>query len=238
MAPKSVTSLALGLATGISAADLAKPALTPDATKGLPSSSLPSPLREAARDAKSITPILLGTGIPDVAVVSAAGGTIPLRQLADGKPTLLLFYRGGWCPFCNIQLSQLGRIEPELVELGYQILAISPDHPRSFPKDPENAERRHTVLSDHSTQAARGFGIAYKVDDQTVGAYKKHGIDLESASGETHHVLPVPAVFLLDASSVVQFSYVHPDYKMRVDPDLLLAAARSVLRNKPLERGK
>ena len=77
--------------------------------------------------------------------------------------------------------------------------------------------------------AARAFGVAYIVDEATLTQLKQYGIDLEEASGEKHYMLPVPAVFLLGSDGRIQFQYVHPDYKVRMHPELLLAAARILL---------
>ncbi len=74
--------------------------------------------------------------------------------------------------------------------------------------------------------AAKLFRVAYKVDDTTLNQLRDYGIDLEDASGEKHHLLPVPAVFLVGTNDLIQFEYVNPDYQVRIDPDLLLAAAR------------
>ncbi len=84
------------------------------------------------------------------------------------------------------------------------------------------------LLSDSRTDAARAYGIAFHVDDATVERYRGYGIDLEEASGETHHVLPVPSVFLIDAEGVVRWRYSNPDYRVRPDNESLLAAAREV----------
>lgn len=77
-------------------------------------------------------------------------------------------------------------------------------------------------------EAAKSFGIAFRVDAATVEKYKGYGIDLEQASGETHHLLPVPSVFVVGREGTVLFSYVNPDYRVRLDPDVLLAVAKSV----------
>jgi peroxiredoxin len=88
-------------------------------------------------------------------------------------------------------------------------------------------EMTWTVLSDAESKAALAFGLAFKVDDRTVDQYKGFGIDLEAASGQTHHVLPVPAVFIVDESGKIEFQYVDPDYRARIPPEVLLAAARA-----------
>jgi peroxiredoxin len=84
------------------------------------------------------------------------------------------------------------------------------------------------LYSDSKSAAALALGLAFRVDDATVEQYKRYSIDLEAASGETHHVLPVPAVFLTDAAGKVQFSYVHPDYRVRVPAEVVLAAAKTI----------
>ena len=83
------------------------------------------------------------------------------------------------------------------------------------------------LYSDAKSAAALAFGLAFRVDDATVEQYKRYSIDLEAASGETHHVLPVPGVFLTDAEGRLQFSYVHPDYRVRVPAEVVLAAAKA-----------
>ena len=85
------------------------------------------------------------------------------------------------------------------------------------------------LLSDSDTVAARSFRVAYKLDDQTLAEFKKYNIDVEAASGQNHHMLPVPAVFLVGTNGLIQFEYVNPDYKVRLDPELLLAAAKIML---------
>lgn len=94
----------------------------------------------------------------------------------------------------------------------------------------KNGERGYTLLSDTLLVTARAFGLAYRVDDDTVERLKGFHIDLEAASGETHHLLPVPAVFLTGTDGTIRFEYVNPDYKVRLDPDVLLAAAKASLR--------
>ena len=124
-------------------------------------------------------------------------------------------------------MGQLQKIAPQLIELGYQIIAVSPDRPEHLRESLAKNELGYTLLSDAKMTASLAFGIAFKVDDKTVELYKGYGIDLEASSGEKHHLLPVPAVFVVGRDREVKFQYADPDYKTRIDPDLLLAAARS-----------
>jgi peroxiredoxin len=85
----------------------------------------------------------------------------------------------------------------------------------------------YTIYSDSSLQATRAFGLAFKVDDELVEKYLKWNIDLEKASGETHHVLPAPATYIIGKDGIINFAYVNPNYKARLHPDVLLAAANA-----------
>ena len=176
-----------------------------------------------------VRPLLIGDAVPDIDLSTPEGKPFDLRGAISKAPTVLIFYRGGWCPYCNIHLGQLQRIEPDLVQMGYQILAISPDRPEELKPTIEKHALRYTLLSDSKMRAAKSFGIAFTVDAETLRKYQGYGIDLEKASGEGHHMLPVPSVFIADTDNIIQFSYVNRNYKIRLDSDVLLGAARSAL---------
>ena len=181
-----------------------------------------------ASSAEGIRPILLGSAMPDVSMQTADGKPITLKEQVGGKPAVLVFYRGGWCPYCNTQLSELRKIRKPLKDLGFQMIAISPDGPAELTKTLGKEKLDYTLLSDSKADALRAFGIGFRVDDPTIDKYKGYGIDLEKASGESHHALPVPSVFIVDGMGVLQFSYIHPDYKIRVPGKVILAAAEVI----------
>ncbi|MGH8123808.1 MAG: peroxiredoxin family protein, partial [Rudaea sp.] len=137
-----------------------------------------------------ISPLLLGTALPDAAVQRLDGTATTLKQVVGGKPAVLVFYRGGWCPYCNLQLSQLRLVEKDLQSLGYQVVAISPDRPEELKKTLDKDALNYTLVSDSSANAMKAFGLAYQVDAATLAQYAKYGIDLEKSSGESHHLLP------------------------------------------------
>lgn len=182
---------------------------------------------------EAVTPVLLGTTLPGSAAVRRIDGSpATLTQVVGGKPAVLIFYRGGWCPFCNLQLSQLRLVEKDIRDLGYQIVAISPDRPEELKKTLQDDALDYTLVSDANSEAMRAFGVAYKLDDDTVANYKTHGVDLEKYAGGSAHTLPVASVFVFDAAGVLQFSYVHPDYRVRAPAEVVLAAARAIAANK------
>jgi len=176
--------------------------------------------------AEKVTPLAVGSRVPKVNVMTIEGKAVDLPKLLFAQPTVLIFYRGGWCPFCNRQMSGLQSIEGELKKLGYRIIAVSPDRPEELKKSLGKHKLTYQLLSDSSMDAAKAFGVAFRVDDGTLAKYKGFGIDLEVASGQKHHYLPVPSVFLIGTDGVIKFRSSNPDYKVRLSNEDLLAAAR------------
>ncbi len=180
-----------------------------------------------ANSAEEVTPLLISSEIPDVTVKNIEGEIVNLRDIVREQPAILVFYRGGWCPYCSRHLADLKKIENDLYEIGYQILAISADRPGKLKATLTENKLGYTLLSDSPMKAAKAFGLAFKVDDETVERYKSIGIDLEGDSGYDHHLLPAPAVYIVNTDGKVRFNYVNPNYKERIDGDVLLSAAKA-----------
>jgi peroxiredoxin len=177
--------------------------------------------------AEDTQPLETGNRIPSVELQTVDGETVNLAAQVFRKPSIIVFYRGSWCPYCNEHLASLVDIEDDLTSLGYQVLAISPDKPENLKEAIEKNDLNYMLLSDSSAEAAQAFGLAFKVGAATRLLYKGYGIDLEEASGEDHHILPVPAVYLVDKNGILQFRYTNPDYKVRLSADDLLEAAKA-----------
>ncbi len=173
------------------------------------------------------TPPKIGDAVPDVTLRTEDDKEVSLRRLVSEKPTVLIFYRGGWCPFCNRHLQSLAGIEKDLEKAGVQLLAISMDQPSKLKTTPDREKLHYRLLSDSDAVAAKAFGIAFKVDDATVEKYKGYGINLDAASGRDHHILPHPAVFIADTAGKICFAHVNPDYKVRLEPKKILEAAQA-----------
>jgi peroxiredoxin len=122
------------------------------------------------------------------------------------------------------------QIEPKLLEMGYQILAVSADSPEYLSQSKQKHEMGYTLLSDHSMKGAMALGLAWQVNADDLKMFKEYGIDLEKASGEKHHILPVPADYIVGTDGKIAFAYVNPDYKIRVPATVLLEAARVALK--------
>ncbi len=185
----------------------------------------PRALPEPAASAEETEPLEAGDRVPSAEVTDLDGRTLDLSRLVARQRSIIIFYRGGWCPYCNTHLGALATIEPDLLQLGYQVLAVSADRPGKVQETRDKFGFHYRLLSDSKMAAARALGIAFKVDDATLETYKGYGIDLEVASGETHHLLPVPSVFVVGTDGVIKFAYSNPDYKVRLEPEEVLAAA-------------
>ena len=176
-----------------------------------------------------IRPILIGAEAPDVDLTTVNEDSCNLNVAIARTPTLLLFYRGGWSPECGMQLAQVQEIKPQLDELGYRIIALSPDGPSRLRKTVEKLGLEYDLLSDSKMAAACAFGIAFQVGGSALARYRKTGVDLEEWCGERHHMLPVPAVFIVGIDGRIRFEYVNPDESVRPTPGMLLVAAKMTL---------
>jgi peroxiredoxin len=169
----------------------------------------------------------VGDSVPAVTLRTADDKEVSLRRLVSEKPTVLVFYRGGWCPFCNRQLQSLSSIEEDLTKEGVQLIAISMDQPSKLRETMQKDKLDYTLLSDSNAHAVKAFGIAYKVDDATLGKMKSHQVDLDAAAGNGNHVLPHPAVFVVDTKGIIRFAHVNPDFRVRLAPAKVLEAAKA-----------
>jgi peroxiredoxin len=179
------------------------------------------------QDASDVQPLLPGMKAPMFKVLNVKGEEVQFDPEAMQKPLVLTFFRGGWCPYCNLHLAELRKAEADLREMGFDIWFISIDRPEQLYASLDQPEIEYEILSDSSLEATRAFGLAFRVTDETVEKYLQWDIDLEAASGETHHVLPAPATFIIAADGVIRFQYTNPEYAVRLHPDVLLAAARA-----------
>lgn len=178
---------------------------------------------ELPKTAMEISPLLIGEKIPNLSLKSVDNVDVNLSDLFANKKTILVFYRGGWCPYCNHHLAALGESEKELLELGYQIIAVSPDSPMKLKMTDEKNKLNYVLLSDSNGELSRAIGIAF----QAPTTYKS--IITEGSDGaNTALFLPVPSVFITDVTGVIQFEHITPDYKHRISNDLLIAAAKSL----------
>jgi peroxiredoxin len=182
-----------------------------------------------AKMASQTAPMMNGQEADLSKIVSTVEGKeMAIKDVIGNKPSVLVFYRGGWCPYCNKQLARLRKITKQINKLGYKLIAVSPDKVSKFQETVKKEKLDYTVVSDSDLNIAKEFGLTFKVDAKTRAIYKTYGIDLEKASGKTHYSLPIPAIYVLDSTGLVHFNYVNPNYKVRMNEKILLNALKEL----------
>ncbi len=178
---------------------------------------------QVANKATEVCPLLIGTKVPDAELVDPDGQKHSLSDIVKQKPTVLIFYRGGWCPFCNAHLSGLGSIQQDILDSGYQLIAISPDHYANLKNTLIEDSISYQIFSDPSGSLISDMGIGYKTPLKIKGY-----LVTKKREGKTSAIMPVPSVFVLNDDGEILFEYVNPDYKQRLSGEMLLAVLRSL----------
>ncbi len=187
-----------------------------------------------AETADTIRPLAAGAAAPRFTVETVAG--LPFEFVPQNleRPVVLLAFRGGWCPYCNMYLSEMRHVIPEISAMGVDVLFLSGDRAElmyaSLGRETQEyiADLPYTILSDADAQAAIALGIAFRASDRTMNRRAKKGDDIAGSSMARHGVLPVPAVFAIDRHGIIQFAYTNANYKVRLPAEELMAAAREI----------
>ena len=172
--------------------------------------------------ANEVKPLLIGQKFADATLQNIEGKDVNLQSLISKKPSVVVFYRGGWCPYCNAQLSGLAKIEKEITDLGYQIIAISPENFQNIPDVAKKDKVAYTLLSDEGGKLIQKTGIAFEMPEKYKSSLGK------KVKGDLSPVLPVASVFILNTSGEIIFEYVNPDYKHRLSGEMLLAVLKTL----------
>lgn len=189
--------------------------------------------KSIAETAEQVSPLLNGQLIPSaVEVTTINGKKVLLGQVLNKKKTILFFYRGGWCPFCNTQMGQLKKVENQLTQLGFQLIGISTDNAQDLKKSMGKHQMNYQLLADFNSVTSQAFGLAYftsqKTTDRYISAMNLKNPRQKNKAGDERLVLPVPAIYVIDSTGLVQFNYVNPNFKVRLHEELLLKAASLV----------
>lgn len=172
--------------------------------------------------AEDVSPLLIGENIPDIALKTTNSKNVSVADILSKQPTVMLFYRGGWCPYCNQHLAEIQNAESEIIKLGYQIIAISPDSPENLQITDEKHKLNYSLYSDGSGALCKGMGIAFKAPESKWDRLSK------KSGGLNEGFLPVPSVFVVDTSGKIIFEYINPSYKTRLTASLLIAVLENL----------
>jgi peroxiredoxin len=170
----------------------------------------------------------VGDQAPDFVLPDAQGKMLSLSHLLGSGPAAVTFYRGGWCPYCNIQLRAYQAALPEMIALGARLVAISPQRPDGSLSTAETNELTFDVLSDVGNTVARRFGLVYALPEELRAALRSNNKALPGINGDESWELPVPAVYLIARDRRVALAAIDVDYRNRLEPEAILAALKSL----------
>ena len=173
---------------------------------------------QIADKAENISPLLIGEKIPNVILHDANGKEVKTKDILD-KKTVLVVYRGGWCPYCNSQLADMQEIENDIISLGYQVVAISPDAPSFLKQTLDKKELKYKLYSDSEGVFSQAVGIAFAREKPKLDKY---------SDGKNPGFLPVPTVYVLNDKQEIEFMYINPNYGTRLKGDVLLAVLKAL----------
>lgn len=169
-----------------------------------------------------------GDNVPLFSLANAHGQQVNIADRLETGPVVLSFYRGGWCPFCNLEFNALQQILPEIQNQGAQLIGISPETPDTTQETVSKHGLKFEVLSDPGNVVSRQFGLIMTVSEEMRPLYLQWGLDIPAANGDDTWELPLPATYVIDTRGKIRASYVNKDYTLRMEPTAILEALQSI----------
>jgi len=167
-----------------------------------------------------------GIQAPDFEALTHQGIPVRLSDINKEGPVVLVFYRGGWCMYCNRQLQALQSRLDDFKSFGASIIAISVDLQENAAKSVEEKQLGFTVISNPEADLLQLYNLVFQVPDDVVKQYEEYGIDLNAASGRDDHVISIPATYVIDRSGQIVFANANRDYTVRPSPEEILEALK------------
>ena len=165
-----------------------------------------------------------GQRLPEISLPNATGDTLNIHEVLKHNKVVLTFYRGGWCPYCNLELKALQEKLPEIEAKGAKLIAITPEAPDQSLSTKEKNELSFDILTDANNKVARALGLVYELPENLVDLYKGFGINLEQSQGRPSNELPIAATYVIEQDGVVSYDFIEEDYKLRAEPTEIVAA--------------
>lgn len=179
---------------------------------------------ELAASGQADRALAAGARAPRFTLPSATGEAVALEQWLGRGPVVLTFYRGSWCPYCNLALRSLQQHHGDITERGAHLVAVSPQVPDESLSLAEKHSLDFTVLSDVGSETAKAYGLAFDLPDDLAAAYDKLGIPLDHVNGGHPRTLPIPATYVIDQNGVIRWAFADTDYTKRAEPADILTA--------------
>ena len=166
---------------------------------------------------------------PDFILKDATGTNITLYEELKKGPVILTFYRGAWCPYCNLELRAYQEINNDIKVTGAQLIAVSPQTPDASLTLKEKHDLEYSVLSDPNGETADSYNLVFKLPDTLIETYQQLGFNLPKFNGNDSWELPVPATYIIDQSGKIRFAYVDSDYSKRAEPSEIVELLKELV---------
>lgn len=170
----------------------------------------------------------VGDQVPPVTLEDADGNPIMLSSLYADAPLVVIFYRGGWCPFCTRQLKDWRDDVADVRADGANFVAVTPESPDNYARTAAKNDLNYTVLGDPTLDAAKAFRLYFKLDDDEIAKYERHGVDIAAANASGEWELPAPGTFIIDQDGIIRYADADWDYTQRADPEDVLEALKKI----------
>lgn len=144
------------------------------------------------------------------------------KNIYKKKPVILKFYRGSWCPYCQLELKAYEKYKKQMEAKGYQIIILTPDTKQEIRKFKDKQKITMDIYQDKDNHIAKKFGISFKISDELSTLYKGFGIDLNASQGSNANELPLPGTYVINTEGVIVYAFIDADYTKRLDPLVLL----------------
>ncbi|WP_171163068.1 peroxiredoxin-like family protein [Streptomyces sp. I05A-00742] len=184
--------------------------------------------RELAATRMAGSAVGVGAQAPRFTLPSATGKDVALDSLLADGPVVLTFYRGAWCPYCNLALRALQQHQDAITARGARLVAVSPQIPDESLSLIEKEQLAFEVLSDGGSEVAERFGIAFDLSDELGDLYDRFGFDLQRVNSGNVRTLPLPATYVIDRTGVIRWAFVTTDYTVRAEPSEIVAALHAL----------
>jgi peroxiredoxin len=174
--------------------------------------------------------VRVGDMLPDFSLPDARGQVVTSGELLDRGPLVVAFFRGEWCPYCDVALRAVDAAWPEILAAGASLVGILPETPERLRRTAEAKGLSFLLLSDADSRFAELCGIRYAIPEAHIALYRRAGIDLGERSGTGEWWLPLPAAYVVGGDGVIMEAFVDPDWSYRAEPDALVAAVAALTR--------
>ena len=190
---------------------------------------------DIAPSAEETSPLQAGEKALDFTVYRIDGSAYHFDADKLEKTTLIITFRGGWCPYCNTQLQELRNVLPEIRQMGVDILFLSGDRPEILYSNLKQETQEfidgldYTILSDADLDMGIAYGLAFRLPDETISRYQSRNYNLRESSIAKHKALAVPSVYVIRTNGEIAFAHADPNYRVRLPADDVKAAVQRVL---------